>query len=150
MIIKIIKAELSDMENIWRLQLEAYQSEAILYNDFTIQPLTQTLEQAILEFNENIILKAVLDDKIIGSVRAYENQGSVYIGKLMVLSAYQNNGIGKRLLEAIEDEFPGKRYELFTGAKSVKNLMLYEKFGYVRFKETKAAEGVSFVYLEKL
>ena len=64
------------------------------------------------EFRVCVVLKAVMDGKIIGSVRAYENSGDVYIGKLMVQPGYQNKGIGKRLLQAIENEFEGKRFEL--------------------------------------
>jgi len=147
---KILKAAESDAALILRLQYDAYQSEAILYNDFSIPPLTQTLERILEEFRGGVVLKAVLDDEIIGSVRGYEKQDTAYIGKLIVSPRYQNQGIGKRLLQAIENEFDGKRYELFTGIKSEKNLRLYEKCGYVRFKTEEAANGPTFVYLEKV
>jgi len=146
---EITAANESDAEEILNLQYAAYQSEADIYNNYSIQPLTQTLEQTIEEFNESIVLKAVLDGKIIGSVRATEKEDSVYIGKLMVLPDYQNKGIGKRLLQAIEDEFNGKRYWLTTGGKSEKNLKLYEKCGYTRFKTEEVAPGLTLVYLEK-
>jgi len=145
----ILKAQKADAEEILRLQYAAYQSEAILYNDFSIQPLTQTLEHAIAEFEDSVVLKAVLNCEIIGSVRACEKQNTAYIGKLMVLPAYQNRGIGKRLLHAIEGEFQGRRFELFTGAKSSKNIALYEQCGYTRFKTEEGAPELSFVYLEK-
>ena len=146
---EIMAANESDAEEILILQYAAYQSEAAIYNNYSIQPLTQTLEQAMEEFNESTVLKAVLNEKIIGSVRAAEKENSVYIGKLMVLPEYQNRGIGKRLLEAIENEFYGKRYWLTTGGKSEKNLKLYEKHGYSRFKTEESAPGLTFVYLEK-
>jgi hypothetical protein len=41
--IKIEKAQLQDLELILQLQYTAYQSEAELVGDYTIQPLTQTL-----------------------------------------------------------------------------------------------------------
>ena len=147
--IVITRAQKEDAAEILRLQYAAYQSEAILYNDFSIQPLKQTLERSIAEFRESIVLKAVLDGKIIGSVRAYEKDGTAYLGKLMVLPGYRDMGLGKWLLRSIEDEFQGKRFELYTGAKSEKNLALYEKNGYVRFKAEEAAPGLTFVYLEK-
>jgi len=146
---EILKAHESDAEEILRLQYAAYQSEAAIYNNYSVQPLTQTLEQTVEEFNESTVLKAVSDGKIIGSVRAAEKEDSVYIGKLMVLPDYQNQGIGKRLLKTIENEFQGKRYWLITGNKSVKNLKLYEKCGYKRFKEEEISPGLILVYLEK-
>jgi len=145
----IEKAEKADADEILRVQYAAYQSEAELYNNYSIQPLTQTAEQIIEEFNNGVVLKAVKNGRIIGSVRAYEKENTVYIGKLIVLPEYQNQGIGKSLLRAIEDEFHGKRYELFTGEKSEKNLKLYEKCGYTRFKKEKIAPELVYVYLEK-
>jgi len=145
----ITRAHNEDAAEILRLQYAAYQSEAILYNDFSIQPLKQTLEQSMAEFQESIVLKAVLDGKIIGSVRAYEKDGTAYIGKLMVLPGHRDMGLGKRLLQSIENEFSGKRFELYTGAKSAKNIALYEKNGYVRFKTEVASSRLTFVYLEK-
>ena len=146
--LRILKAEQDDIKEILALQYRAYQSEAIIYNDFSIQPLTQTLEQAVDECQYCVLLKAVLDDRIIGSVRAYEKNDTAYVGKLMVDPDYQNQGLGRLLLQAIESEFPGKRFELFTGHRSVKNITLYEKCGYSRFKEEKTPE-FTFVYLEK-
>ena len=67
----------------------------------------------------------------------------------MVLPDYQNKGVGRRLLAAIEKEFQGKRFELFTGAKSEKNIALYEKCGFTLFKTVEITQGLSFVYLEK-
>jgi GNAT superfamily N-acetyltransferase len=148
----ILKAVPDDMPDILKLQYEAYQSEALLYDNFAIQPLTQTLENALEEYYKGIVLKAEYNGGIIGSVRAQEMCGTdntVYIGKLIVLPAYQDKGLGKSLLQAIENEYPGKRYELMTGSKSEKNLALYEKAGYLRFKEELLMPGLICVYLEK-
>lgn len=49
----------------------------------------------------------------------------------------------------IEHECNTPRFELFTSEKSVKNIRLYERLGYVRFKEKKIADGLIFVYMEK-
>ena len=147
--ISIIRARQEDVAEILRLQYTAYQSEAEIYNDYSIQPLTQTQEQAAAEFRDCTVLKAVANGVIIGSVRAYEKNDTAHIGKLMVSPEVQNRGLGRRLLQAIEDEFPGLRYELFTGSKSEKNLALYEKCGYTRFKTEDAAPDLAFVYLEK-
>lgn len=147
--IKILTAQLEDMETILQLQYAAYQSEALIHNDFSIQPLRQTLAESIAEYHQSIILKAVQGDEIIGSVRARTAGDTAYIGKLMVHPKHQGNGLGKRLLAAIESQFPNKRYELFTSCKSDRNLHLYENAGYTRFREETDHAGIRFVYLEK-
>ena len=145
----IQKAGLEDMEAVLRLQYAAYQSEAQLHGDFTIQPLRQTLEETVEEYHKSVILKAVQDGEIIGSVRAHADEHTAYIGKLMVHPDHQGQGLGKRLLAAIEQAFPGKRYELFTSCKSDRNLYIYEAAGYTRFREETDPAGIRFVYLEK-
>lgn len=67
----------------------------------------------------------------------------------MVHPQKQGYGIGTKLLEAIEAEYPKQRYELFTGSKSVDNIRLYENLGYKIFREKQISEELSFVYLEK-
>jgi len=94
-------------------------------------------------------LKAVLDGEIIGSVRAYADGDTVYIGKLMVHPDRQGKGLGKCLLTAIERKLHRKRFELFTSNRSERNLRLYEKSGYKRFREETNEAGITFVYMEK-
>lgn len=145
------KAKLEDLEEILVLQKLAYKSEAEIYNDYSIQPLTQTLAEIKNEFKENIFLKAINDEnKIIGSVRAILKDGTCFIGKLIVHPNMHNKGIGSSLMKEIEKSFSGaKRFELFTGKKSERNLYLYKKLGYKEYQNEKQNDNFSLVYLEK-
>ena len=147
--IKITMAEPEDLAAILQLQYIAYQSEAQIYNDYSIQPLTQSIDEVFAEYHKGVILKADNDGEIIGSVRAYADGDTVYIGKLMVHPNHQGNGLGKRLLSAMEDNLHRKRFELFTGSRSQRNLHLYESMGYARFLEKADESGIIDVYLEK-
>ena len=147
----IIKnAEWADLPEILQLQCIAYQSEADLFGSRDIPPLKQTLDEVIEEFNSGIILK-MIDDKnnIIGSVRAKEIDGTVYIGKLMVHPDYQHKGYGTMLLSEMDNRFPDKRYELFTSTRSVDNIRLYQKLGYTTFSQKAVNDELEFVYMEK-
>lgn len=147
--IEIKKASVADAESILLLQKLAYRSEAELYNNFHIEPLTQTLEQLQNQFESHIVLKAVAGDMIVGSVRASVDGETCYIAKLMVHPDYQNQGLGRMLMSAIEHACPRLRYELFTGGRSEKNLALYRKLGYTAFKENVVAADFAFIYLQK-
>jgi len=139
-----------DAAEILALQKLAYQSEAAIWNDYTIPPLTQTLENLQAQFADHIILKATDNDEIIGSVRGKLENGTCYIGRVIVHPDRQNRGIGTQLMVAIEAAFPmASRFELFTGQKSERNLYLYQKLGYRMFKEEPLNERVIIVYLEK-
>ena len=145
----ILKAEYNDLREILDLQYLAYQSEAALFGSQDIPPLKQTLDEVIEEFNTGIILKLVIDNKIIGSVRAKEQNGTVYIGKLMVHPDHRRRGYGSQLLSEIESYFPDKRYELFTSTRSIDNIRLYLKMGYTIFDRKAVNDELQFVYLEK-
>ena len=148
--ILIKKAQKEDLEKILELQYLAYQSEAKLFGNMDIPPLKQTIEEVYDEFHKGIILKAVDEEGlIIGSVRAYQENGTVYIGKLMVHPKMQKKGIGTKLLLEIENVYPNQRYELFTSTKSVNNIRLYEKLGYKIFKEEAVSQDLIFVYMRK-
>jgi ribosomal protein S18 acetylase RimI-like enzyme len=143
-------AVIGDAEVILSLQKLAYRSEAEIYDDFTIPPLTQTLEEIKKDFENQVFLKAVTDGRIIGSVKAFVKEGTCYVGRLIVHPDFQDRGIGTRLMGRIEEVFKeAQRFEIFTGHKSERNLHLYEKLGYQRFKTVKANEKLTIVYLEK-
>lgn len=145
----IEKAVIGDTEEILSLQKLAYQSEAEIYDDFTIPPLTQTQEEMRGDFENQVILKAIIDGKIIGSVRAFIKEGTCYVGRLIVHPDFQNRGVGTQLMNRIEEIFEAKRFEIFTGHRSERNLYLYQKLGYQPSKRLKANEKLTIVFLEK-
>ena len=147
---EIKKAEHSNLKEILQLQYLAYQSEADLFGSRDIPPLKQTIDEVVEEFNSGVILKMVDDNNtIIGSVRAQERDGTVYIGKLMVHPDHRHKGYGTMLLSEIEKCFPDKRYELFTSTRSLDNIRLYQKLGYTIFARKAVNDELEFVYMEK-
>jgi len=99
---EIKRARVEDAEAILNLQKLAYLSEAEIYNNKSIPPLTQTFEEITTEFDTQIFLKATLEGKIVGSVRAYMAEGVCHIGRLVVHPDVQNKGVGTRLMNEIE------------------------------------------------
>lgn len=146
----ILPALLKDLPAILALQKIAYLSEAKLLNRYDIPPLTQTLADIEQEFDKGIILKAVDEtQQLIGSIRGYKKNNTLYLGKLMVHPLKQNQGIGKQLLLTLETHYPNLRYELFTSAKSARNLVLYTQNGYKEFKREIINNDLTFVFFEK-
>lgn len=146
----IVEAQYTDLKKILTLQKECYQQEAQIYNDFEIPPLTQTLASIEDDFKEQLFLKAEVNKKIIGAVRAYEENGTCKIGRLIVDKDFQNQGWGRLLMKAVEDKYPKtERFQLFTGHKSVKNLSLYHKLGYKACKRQRVNSNLTLIFLEK-
>lgn len=143
-------ATAEDATEILALQHLAYLSEAAIYDDYQIPPLTQTLEDTLADFRDRVVLKASIGRKIIGSVRGHESQGTCYVGKLIVNPDHQNQGLGARLMAEIETAFGYVgRFELFTGHLSEKTLHLYQNLGYRPFRRETITPTLTLVYLEK-
>ncbi len=117
---KITFATVEDASTILNLQFEAYQSEAATYRDYSIAPLTQTIQEIKAEFSEQLFFKATDSNEITGSVRAYIADDSCLIGRLIVHPKWQRKGVGTQLMKVVEAHFLDvRRYELFTGTKSL-------------------------------
>jgi len=148
--VRIELADITDAEAILDLQHLCYQSEAAIYGDDSIAPLLETLDQIKAEFERQVFLKATENERVVGSVRAYTENETCYVGRLIVHPDSQNQGIGTKLLLSVEATFMSiRRFELFTGDRSQKNLALYRKLDYREFKREKMNDKLTLVYLEK-
>jgi ribosomal protein S18 acetylase RimI-like enzyme len=148
--VEIQTARVEDAAAILALQKLAYRSEGELYQDWSLPPLVQTQEEICAEFCGKTFLKAGCAGEIVGSVRAEQSGDTCAIGRLMVHPSCQRQGIGGRLMQAIEAHFPSaRRYELFTGEKSAGNIRLYERLGYRIFRRERLSEKVMLVLMEK-
>jgi ribosomal protein S18 acetylase RimI-like enzyme len=146
----IIQASSEDAVTILELQQLAYQSEAELYNDFGLPPLTQTIDELNTDFTRKIFFKAQITGQIVGSVRGFQVADTAYIERLIVHPEVQGRGIGTALMTQIESQFDSaKRFELFTGDQSERNIRLYDRLGYVIFKHEIIKPTLSFVFMEK-
>jgi ribosomal protein S18 acetylase RimI-like enzyme len=148
--ITICEASEQDAAGILAVQKLAFQGQGLLYNDFTLPPLIQTLEELVRDFRTYVLLKAFSEGKIVGSVRGRTEGDTCFISRLIVHPAYQNRGLGKKLMLAVENKFKGaSRYELFTGSRSEKNLALYTSLGYREFARKPQSANVTLICLEK-
>jgi GNAT superfamily N-acetyltransferase len=139
-----------DLAEILALQKLAYQTEAEIYGDWNIAPLTQTLPQLQTEFKTKIILKVTDGLKVIGSVRGFIQENTGFIERLMTHPDHQNQGIGTALIEAIEARMTeASRFCLFTGHLSTRNIAFYKKRGYLEFKRERINEKLIFLWFEK-
>jgi len=148
--VAISDASPADAEAILALQKLAYQSEAKLYDDWSLAPLTQSRESLLGDIGNSVVLKATLGDRLVGSVRARQKGDTCAIARLFVHPDFQRRGIGSELLRRIEARFKGaSRFELFTGSRSEGNIRLYQRHGYSITRTEAVSPAVSLTFLVK-
>lgn len=139
----------ADAGEVLTLQRAAYVSEAQLYDDPRLPPLTQTLQELRAELSVARGLAAVEGARIVGAVRARQQGPVLHIERLTVAPDQQRQGIGTALLGAIETCGGATYAELFTGHLSAANLRLYERMGYHEKRREQLTPGITLVYLGK-
>jgi GNAT superfamily N-acetyltransferase len=149
----IEQATRQDAEEILQLQRIAYQREAERHQEWNIPPLTESLEDTLAAFDRQLFLKAYIDKdspRIVGSVRAHLQKDTCLIGRLIVHPDFQGKGIGTAMMREVEQLFPqARRFELFTGQKSTRNLSFYRKLGYSPFRQQRISDNLTLIFLEK-
>ncbi|WP_420411913.1 GNAT family N-acetyltransferase [Roseibium sp.] len=129
--ITIETAEKGDADAILSLQKIAFHQEAKLNGDMLITPMVETLDQLTEAFSTHLFLVAKDGPEILGSVRIRSDGNTCHIGRLFVAPGHQGRGIGRRLMQAAEEQFTKSgKFKLITGGKSAGNIRLYESLGY--------------------
>ena len=145
-----LRAEASDAPEILALQKVSYQSEAEIYGDDSLPALQQTLEDLQSDFERMVFIKAVVNGKIIGAVRGYVEGQTAHLRRVVVHPYFRRRGIGRRLLDEIEQAFPEvTRFEAKTGHQSKRNLYQLGKRGYQVFKTEPFTPAITWVCLRK-
>jgi tRNA (guanine37-N1)-methyltransferase len=134
----------ADAGELFTLTRACWLQELWANPDAFIPALAESLDDAVRGIEEWTTFVAVCAGRIVGSTRGRIDAGhtgnetgsdTVWdVGRVMVAPDLQGRGIGRFLLELIEDAAPDEvtSYELMTGANSVDNLRMYKKAGYRR------------------
>jgi ribosomal protein S18 acetylase RimI-like enzyme len=135
------------------LRRAAFVTEAQLYDDPHIPPLTQTLAELRedLARDDVVTIGAWEGHRMIGSVRVEIEDEKATLGRLAVAPDKQARGIGTEMLFAVLPYLPEQTKEIwvFTGKDSKQNLALYTKHGYEEQYE-KAAGDLTYTYLRRV
>ncbi len=139
----IERADVGDATALVAMQRRAYQDPAL-------PPLVESCAELKTAFETHGILKAVVDDAIVGSMGACCDDQLCAIGRLMVHPRLQRQGLGPALMRRIEAHVPGaERFQLYAGARSAANIRLYRRLGYAIAAEEPVNDWVSVVLIAK-
>ena len=147
----IREAIISDIEELYKLQILAFKSEAEMIGSCEVPALQESPEHHRADFTNWKTLKLLNDTgDIIASIRFKIYDDMIEIGRLMTHPDYRLQGFAQKLLEVVDEMYPDLVKELYTCTKSWTNIRLYEKMGYKSYSEVTETSGLSFVYMRKI
>ncbi|MGW6277484.1 tRNA (guanosine(37)-N1)-methyltransferase TrmD [Kribbella sp. NPDC055071] len=149
--VRVLPATEADAGEIHTLQLASFLSEGLIYDDFSIPPLTEGVDAVVARLKRGGTLKAVAGTRIVGSVQLTVDGPVGHIERLVVAPDWQGRGLGARLLRVAEQLAPAEvtSYQLDTGAESDRNLGLYQKAGYRETGRRQQTAKIELVLLTK-
>ncbi|MEP6814218.1 MAG: tRNA (guanosine(37)-N1)-methyltransferase TrmD [Marmoricola sp.] len=149
--VEIRPVQPADAGELLTLQRACWVQEQQANPGLEIDALTENHDDVRAWIREGTVLVARRAGRLVGAVRGRQHESSVLsgspregerseasrgviwdIGRLMVAPDLQGQGLGRILLERVEQIAPPEvtDFELFTGADSLRNLKTYKKAGY--------------------
>ncbi|WP_129338301.1 GNAT family N-acetyltransferase [Cellulomonas endophytica] len=142
-----------DAGELLTLRRAAFVSEAQVYGDPNIPPLTQTLDELREDLRAVgvITLGAWRGHRLVGSIRVLVEGTRATLGRFAVAPDLQGQGVGTQLLLAVVPHLSEGIEEVwvFTGKDSVHNIALYSQHGY-EHQEDRTAGDLTYAYLRKI
>ena len=147
---KIEIATIDDVPELMELHNRAFFAIAAEVDWLDAPGLKESLEQAREDFSRYTTIKMLSDEgKIVGSVRGRVEDGSLYIGRLMVQPECQGRGYGKILFREIQKMIPHNRVWLFTCGEVQRIVSFYEREGFRTFNTERFENGHTWISMEK-
>jgi len=144
---EVRRAVPDDAAELLVLQRCCWVDEAIANETLDIAALHESLDDVRQWLEEWSTWCVRIDGRLVGAVRARREGDMWDIGRLMVAPDLSGRGLGRWLLALAEAAAPEgvEVVGLFTGAKSTRNIAMYERAGFTRTTEPAPPGAVGLV-----
>jgi ribosomal protein S18 acetylase RimI-like enzyme len=112
------------------------------------KPMQADYDRAVRQHRIDL---AVLDGALAGLIETIDRPDHLLIENVAVAPAFQNRGLGRRLMAHAEDLAAAQRLaevRLYTNARFIENVALYRRLGYRIDREETGAFGIA-VHMSK-
>ncbi|MDP4088786.1 MAG: GNAT family N-acetyltransferase [Bacillota bacterium] len=144
-------SEPADAEQIILAKADAFKEEVKLYGRGPTDKSPVEKEREFIENAQGNNFSYILleNGKKIGGVGVVDKgSGEFYLKHIYVALDYQNKGIGSRIMNFLDNQFPEAAiWTLETPYLSYRNHHFYEKHGFVKVGETEPGEDGFYLFL---
>ena len=151
---RLVRANISDCEKIWSMQIEAFADLLAKYQDYETSPGNEPKERIRAKLLDEFTFFYFIhyENDIVGAVRVVDrkNGDRKRIAPIFIMKRFRNKGLAQKTFEEIEKIHGSNNWMLDTILQEEGNCYLYEKIGYRRTgKIENINERVDIVYYEK-
>lgn len=134
---KITNATVADVHEIHALMIRAYEEYKVIPASSTALDETPESIEHALETNEMALLLHI-EGRLVGTVRYGLNEEALFFSRLAVDPAARGRGVAGALLKELEKrtiEAEKERIRCKVRMSIVRNMRLYEFFGYTQYSQ---------------
>ena len=140
--ITLVRANIQDAENLWKMQIAAFQDLYAKYQDPETSPATETLEKTMtrLEQPYTYYYYIKVEDCIVGAMRVIDHKEDgkyKFLSPIFIMKEFRGRGYAQQAMRLAEEIHGSSGWELDTILQEKGNCHLYEKMGYKQTGETK-------------
>ena len=143
----LTRATAADVAEMCVLQRCCWVTEAIINDTLAIPALHEDLDTVREWVGSRYVGVVRRGGRLVGAVRGHREGDGWEIGRLMVAPDLVGRGLGRWLLAHAEAQAPPevRRFDLFTGSRSERNLRMYRNAGYAEAPVPVEKRGVHIV-----
>jgi hypothetical protein len=135
MSIELVQANVTDAEEIWKMQKSAFAELFEKYKDFDTSPANEPLDKVIMRLRQpfTYFYFIRLNGRNIGAIRVVDKKPSTEpkrISPLFILPEFRNKGYAQSAILQAENIHGALNWELETILQESAICHLYEKTGY--------------------
>lgn len=152
---KLVRANIQDAENIWMMQIAAFQDLYAKYQDPETNPATETLEKTIIRLEQpcTYYYYIKVEDSVVGAMRVidHKEEGKYkFLSPIFIMKEFRGRGYAQQAIRLAEKIHGSSGWELDTILQEKSNCYLYEKMGYKLTGEAKVVnERMTLVFYRK-
>lgn len=131
---EVRRANISDVDSIAEITADAFAKYIKLAGISDTPALHETKEQIIKDIETKLVYVAYIRNQVVGSVRIeILDENTAYLSRFGVSMKYQNLGIGKSMMNALDMEMAEmkiKEIQLHTASKATPLMRFYYNRGF--------------------
>ena len=140
--IQLIRISAQDAENLWKMQVAAFQDLYAKYQDPETSPATETIEKTRNRLGQTYTYYYYIkvENTIVGAMRVVDTKEPnkrKRISPIFIMKEFRGRGYAQQAIQMAEEIHGSSGWELDTILQEKGNCHLYEKMGYKQTGETK-------------